>query len=119
MLHSSIFFYHIFTVICHIFILRLIFSLRIRVRAGMMLCGEDMPLLARGGVQINNVNVIPWREKHPQVCLHLAYILSVTDFPTPGFSPAPVLQDLTISSSWGSRNSAAAVQQQRKWDFSL
>lgn len=58
--------------------------------------------------------------EHPQVCLHLAYILPVSDFPTPGFSPVPVLQNLTTSSSWGSRISAAAVQQPcDNWDFCL
>lgn len=63
---------------------------------------RDVASLTGGGVQINNGNVIPWRARHPQVCLHLAYILPVTDFPTPGFSPAPLLQDRTITSSWGS-----------------
>jgi len=72
---------------------------------------EETWRLLTVGVQINNGNVIPTMEKHPQDCLHLAYILPVTDFPTPGVSPAPVLQDLTIGSSWGSRNNAAAVQQ--------
>lgn len=54
----------------------------------MKLCSELRVQEAGGGVQINKENVTPWREKHPQVCLHLAYILPIRDFPTPDASPA-------------------------------
>lgn len=30
---------------------------------------RDVASLTGGGVQINNGNVIPWRARHPQVCL--------------------------------------------------
>lgn len=81
--------------------------------------GRDAPSLTGEGVEINNGNVVPWRATHPQVCLHLAYILPITDFPTPGFSPVLVLQDLTITSSWGSSAAAAVQQQCVNWDLGL
>lgn len=72
---------------------------------------EKVLLLVGGGVQINNGNVIPWRARHPQVCLHLAYILVMTVFPTPIFFSLLQVHNLTISSTWGvsQQNSSTAL----------
>lgn len=55
-------------------------------------------MLTGGAVEINDAKGIPWRVKHPQVCLHLAYILPVADFPSAGFSPAPCCRILLPAS---------------------
>lgn len=72
---------------------------------------EKVLFLMGGGVQINNGNVIPWRARHAQVCLHLAYILVMTVFPTPIFFSLLQVHNLTISSTWGvsEQNSSTAL----------
>lgn len=67
-----------------------------------------------GRGQISCEYVPPRRETHPQLCLHLAYILALTDFSTPA---VPLLRDLTVGSSRGSPRRSGAAKLRATWDF--